>query len=69
MTVENCEYCGRWLATIHEDGTFDLAPKASLTVRAKLEPGQMAAAGEPVPETAICFRWRCRLRRKTGAKL
>ena len=49
-----CPSCGRVLAVDHEDGSFDLAAKASVVVGV----GRRGFAGTQ------CLWWLCRLRRK-----
>ena len=57
-----CPTCRRRLVTVHPDGTFDLAGKASAQASGDLDD----AAGGQVPflvVDATCHRWRCALRR------
>jgi hypothetical protein len=67
--TETCPTCKRWLASYHTDGSFDLAGHAGVTVAgvAVATPGDVTVRGEmpltPVLGTAICNRWRCRVRR------
>lgn len=56
-----CPFCKKLLLKVHEDGRFDLAGNASVSFRIGLAPG---AVSEVDPDTALCLRWICRLRRK-----
>jgi len=62
--MAECPTCGRWLATIYKDGTFDVARNTSVTTKVHAD-----ASGriKPVP-LATCYRWRCRLRRYRAAR-
>lgn len=60
----HCPYCGRWLTTVHADGTFDLAPKASMGILVQVARDQSWAIGTPEIDKATCQRLRCRLRRR-----
>lgn len=70
MNQDCCPYCGRWLITYHADGSFDLAPKAGVTLEMRA-PTSIAGVplaggfvrGEPVPKSAFCERIACRFRR------
>lgn len=50
-----CEECGRLLVHVNEDGTFDLAPGASVALAVE--------GADAIAADATCHRRRCRLRR------
>jgi DNA-binding XRE family transcriptional regulator len=62
--MSDCPYCGRWLATWHMDGTFDVARNASVTTKVV---GDRSGRLKSVP-LATCYRLRCRLRRFRAAR-
>lgn len=62
---ESCRDCGRLLVTVYKNGTFDLAGKARVSMRIRLDDlvQRGTAVGEPDPGTAVCFLWSCRIKR------
>lgn len=74
VSEETCPACERWLATIYDDGTFDLAEGVSLGMLAMLtgdiEGPLVPVTAKPDVGSARCMRWRCKLRRRlTGVPL
>jgi hypothetical protein len=69
--IKYCPTCGRWLVVIHSDGKFDLAPKASTSIKFaipnEIKPGY-TAIGIPEPEKAECHRLICRFKRWLNRK-
>lgn len=54
-----CEFCGRWLTVVHDNGTFDLAGQTSVTFS--------VVTGHENPEAvateATCMLPRCKRQR------